>query len=104
MKIDLKGIFEAVKNKHFSTGEFRKLVEDTSKERLEICRACPYNSKVSPHLASNLRFDEHCLHCGCNLEYKTKCLSCQCPLSPPKWGPVMNDKEEKQLNEEVHGK
>lgn len=100
MKIDFKGILEAVKNKHFSSKELRAKVKEVSEERLAICKGCPFYSENNLAAKSAARFDIYCLACGCNLDYKTSCLSCACPLPQPKWEALVNDVE----NTEIQGK
>lgn len=103
MKIDFKGIFEAIKNKHFSSKEVKQMVKAHSEDRLAICRQCPHNSRVTPKLADAVRPDEYCMACGCNLDYKTSCLSCQCPLPVPKWEAVVSLEEEEEIKIKANG-
>lgn len=64
-------------------------VEQIAKQRLSICKACPYNSTNAKSTGyKTTRPDDHCLQCGCNLDIKTHCLSCECPLEKPKWTAV----------------
>ncbi len=44
-----------------------------------------------------MRFDRHCLDCGCTLSAKLRCLTCDCPKQ--KW--VSLEKEE--LKPQEHG-
>jgi predicted nucleic acid-binding Zn ribbon protein len=64
-----------------------------------ICRGCVHNSINSPHKASPLRPDEHCIVCGCTLSAKTKCLSCSCPKDL--WKEEMTQQEEKEIEDET---
>lgn len=53
-------------------------MSDFAKERVEICKACPYNE------------DDDCIICGCHLPTKVLDPSESCPLSPgAKWGPFV---------------
>lgn len=60
----------AIKNEH---------VELVAKDRLAICRECPFHSSK----AKTKRPDEHCTKCGCPLISKTRCMTCSCPID--KW-------------------
>lgn len=87
MKVNFLQIYEGWKNNLFPSEELRPLIEQVSRERMEICEACPMIS--TKH--NRVRKDVHCTDCGCVLSAKTKCLSCECPLK--KWTAVIEDKE-----------
>lgn len=93
MKIDWGHIYEGWRNHLFPPEEIKKLVFQTSMERLILCRECEWNSKVA-----GKRGPERCLDCGCPLIAKTKCLSCYCELPSPKWNAVLTEEQEEMLN------
>lgn len=91
--MSLNDIYQGWKNHLFPADYLKETIENTSNERLAICRQCPFNSKFH----STLRIDEHCTDCGCSLLPKTKCLSCSCPQH--KWEPVLTPEEEQKIKE-----
>ena len=97
--MSLKQIYEGWKN-HINPSEYMKeIIQQASDERLEICRACPFNSKNAENYHT-IRLDEHCTDCGCPLITKTKCLTCECPQH--KWDAVLTEEQEKIINDETN--
>ena len=96
MKINLSNIYEGWRNHLFPPEELKEIIKKVSRSRHRICNSCEYNSKFH----KTLRFDIHCIICGCTLSAKTKCLSCECPLTPPKWNAVLTDEQEEQIKNE----
>jgi len=86
-----KQIYEGWKNMLVPPSEMKELIEQVSKDRLEICDACPKHSK---NHNTPLRPDDHCTECGCMLRAKVACLSCMCPLRY--WVPMVNSPEEEE--------
>jgi hypothetical protein len=80
--INLLQIMEGWRNKLVPPEELRDIIAAATKERLAICRECPFHSSK----LNTMRLDEHCAHCGCTLSAKTACLTCMCPTA--KWGPI----------------
>lgn len=80
--INILQIMEGWRNKLVPPEELRDIIAIASKERINICKACPYHSDN----VDSIRIDEHCTACGCTLSAKTACLSCMCPKG--KWGPI----------------
>lgn len=72
--MSVKEIFEGWKNVF---GKKNNYVENVAKQRMEICRECPYRSTKGI---------EHCTECGCPLVGKTRSLSSSCPVG--RWGAV----------------
>ena len=98
MKIDVRGILEALKNTHFPAKELKELIDQTAEQRKEICNTCPFfspNAEIQGYKPSVPRFDQHCISCGCSIFYKTRCLSCECPQG--KWGAVVTEVEDQKL-------
>ena len=70
------------------------MIEKVSKERMEICRGCKFNSENRKKEGyKTVRLDEHCTNCGCTLSAKTACLSCECPLEEKKWNAITSQEE-----------
>lgn len=63
----------------------KKHVEEIASKRKEICSNCEHNSKFY----KTLRFDEHCMECGCTLSAKVRSLESECPIG--KWLAVKID-------------
>jgi hypothetical protein len=78
--------------------DLKELINNTAKERINICLDCPYHSKYH----KTLRPDAHCTHCGCTLAAKTKCLSCACPID--RWMAIATDEQDDQINNIIDGK
>jgi len=96
MKINFSEIYEGWRNNLVPPRYLKKIINQVSKERLDICRKCEFNSINVKGFT--LRMDEHCTDCGCTLSAKTKCLSCCCPLEVPKWICVLTEEQEELLN------
>ena len=60
-----------------------KHIEELSKERLSICKDCPYNS-LNKYIGTNKQ--AYCTICTCVLELKTRVPDEECPLG--KWQKV----------------
>ena len=86
-------IYEGWKNSYFPKTSLKGIIEDTSKERLNICNSCEHHSKNNK---SSIRPDAHCMKCGCTLLAKTKCLSCECPIE--KWKAVVTKEQGDEMN------
>ena len=100
MKINFSQIYEGWRNKLIPPSELKELIEKTSKERMEICRGCEFNSKNKKGYKS-MRPDEHCTDCGCSLVAKTRCLSCKCPLTNPLWKEVLTGEQEQAIHKMI---
>lgn len=61
-----------------SPAELKDKIETVRADRIEICKNCMHHSK---NHFTPLRFDDHCVECGCNIEAKTSCLTCECPFA-----------------------
>lgn len=59
----------------------KECIEEVAKERLSICEKCTFHSEVRKEKLNykTVRFDVHCVNCGCTLSAKVRCLSCSCP-------------------------
>ena len=97
MKINLEQIWEGWSNHLFPPEELKEIIKKVSRSRRRICDSCENHSKHH----SSIRFDIHCIICGCTLSAKTKCLSCECPLTPPKWNAVLTDEQEEVIQNET---
>lgn len=86
-------IFEGWRNHLLPRKELELVIEQTSKERMEICNNCEYVS--TKH--TSLRPDVHCTDCGCTLSAKTKCLSCNCPKN--KWTAVISQEQQNIIDD-----
>ena len=95
-KINWSQILEGWRNKLLPPEHLKSLIEETSKERMDICTKCKFNSINRPK--KYVRPDVFCTLCGCTLSAKTKCLSCSCPVD--KWINVITEEEEELLYEE----
>lgn len=85
-------ILEGIRNKVFP----REEVEIIASKRLNICRACEYDSiNARSRGYKSSRIDEHCIQCGCPLSTKVRALSKGCPLD--KWGAIVTDGEQSEL-------
>src|SRR6266496_6170187 len=95
--MNFKLIFEGWRNKLFPPEEIKETVERVSKERLEHCNNCLYNSKRAMEIGNykSIRIDEHCIHCGCTLSAKIACLSCSCPIN--KWSALLSSEEDNEI-------
>jgi len=97
--MNLKNIYEGWKNHLLPREDMKELINTVSKERLDICRACPFNSINAKKTGyKSVRIDEHCTDCGCSLIPKTKCLSCSCPQN--KWEAELTPEQEKEIDNE----
>lgn len=83
--MSLSKIYEGWKNHLLPEERKEKFINDLSEQRMVICNGCDENSSNKKDY-NTLRFDKHCVNCGCTLAPKTKCLSCKCPLD--KWEAV----------------
>jgi len=95
MKINFREIYEGWRNHLVPPEHLKQKINEVSKERLEICRACAFHSS---NFHTPFRPDEHCTDCGCPLRAKTKCLSCGCDQH--QWEAVITEEEEESLNNE----
>ena len=88
-----KQILEGVSNTVFK----KKFVEEVAEYRMEICNAC--DQKGDECLVPGT--GPCCAACGCSLEFKVRSLSSPCGLiqkgKDPKWYPVLSQKEEDKL-------
>lgn len=74
--------------------------KDTINERIQICKACPFNSYNASEkgIYTTTRTDLHCMHCGCVIDIYTYCLDCICSQDeynkknktniPVRWFPI----------------
>lgn len=93
----LKEIMEGWRNRIIPPEKLKEKINEIAAKRLEICRACEYDSlNAKPN---NGRIDEHCTYCGCTLYFKTACLSCSCPLN--KWTAELDPQEDEQLRKDM---
>ncbi len=100
MKIEWKKIVEGIKNTYFPPKDLKEFIEETAKERLAICRKCPFDSENGKKQGyTTVRPDEHCMECACNLEWKSRSLSSECPHKF--WLAALTEKEEKLLQEKL---
>lgn len=90
--MNLSQIYLGWRNNLFPPAKIKRLIENTSAERLDVCESCPFHSRYHN---TPLRPDAHCTDCGCNLAAKTKCLSCACPQNM--WEALMTVDEEQQM-------
>lgn len=105
MKIELSKISEGLTNHLFPPSEIKGLIESVAKERLSICKDCPFNSTPG-----KIKSWSRCNACGCFLRLKTKCLSCNCgievhnqenpdDLRPLKWIAKTSREENEKIQE-----
>ena len=86
-------IFEGWRNHLLPRKDLILMIEEVSKERIDICNNCEHVS--TKH--ETLRPDLHCTDCGCTLAAKTKCLSCKCPKD--KWTAVISEEQQNIIND-----
>jgi len=86
--MSFKQILEGWRNHIIPPHEMKEVINNTSIERMNICKQCEWFSKNREDYTT-LRPDEHCTNCGCTLSAKTKCLSCSCPINL--WDAVTTD-------------
>ena len=89
----IQQIIEGWGNHLLPRKELELVIEQTSKERMEICNNCEYISSKF----SSVRPDIHCTDCGCTLSAKTKCLSCNCPKN--KWTAVISQEQQNIIDD-----
>lgn len=106
-------ILEGVRNHVLPPAKIKELIESTSKERLAICQACPFNSNNARNKEDKtITMQSSCVLCGCFLILKSKSLSSNCgiekwnennPDSPKelKWKAVMTEEEDQELTEKI---
>lgn len=112
MKINLKQIAEALRNKYYPKVELKQMIEEVSRERYIICQGCPYNSENSgEYTIWNPAKLPQCNSCSCILNLKTACLSCNCgneqwnlehpddPKRPIMWEAILSQEEEQKVVE-----
>lgn len=90
--MQISKIVEGWRNHIIPPEELKEVIDNVSKERMEICNNCEHVS--TKH--KTLRLDVHCTNCGCTLAAKTKCLSCSCPLN--KWKAVISEEQQKLID------
>jgi len=93
MKFEWAHIYEGWRNHLIPPNELKAKILETADERMAICNACEYNSKVAKR-----RGPARCMDCGCPLIAKTKCLSCYCELPSPRWDAVLTEEQDEILN------
>jgi hypothetical protein len=71
-------IYEGWRNTLFPPSEIKEFIEKVSKERLEICKNCPFHSRG---VGKDVKMYSRCLACGCPNIQKSKCLSCRCGIA-----------------------
>ena len=100
MKLELRKIFEGFRNSIVPPAKLKELISEVSKERLSICKDCPYNST-----RGEIGIMSKCLACGCFLIPKSKCLSCNCGLEsqklPPKWIAITSEQEDEAIQKTI---
>lgn len=101
MKLNFKEILEGWRNDLIPPKDLKDLIQEVSKERLEICSGCPYQSDNAKAAGTykGFRFDLHCISCGCPLQKKTKSLSSSCPMD--KWAAVATDEERYEIEQTI---
>jgi hypothetical protein len=72
-----------------------EFVEEVSKLRIEICNACDEKDVVGNECVLP-GSQPCCTLCGCSLSFKTRSLSTSCPAK--KWGSIVSEKKENQLD------
>lgn len=87
-------IGEGFKNHLFPKEEIKELIEQTSEERLNICKECEHYKENG--------FYKSCGKCGCSFPAKTKCLSCNCPIN--KWTALTTQEIELHLKTQMNEK
>lgn len=98
--MSLKHIVEGWRNHIIPPKDMKAVIEKVSEERLEICKACPYQSdNVKESGRTIYRPDLHCTSCGCTLVAKTKSLSSRCPIG--KWEAMITDEERFELEKQI---
>lgn len=94
----LKKLKNIIKGKFFTDKEELKK-QDWYTKRLEICGACPKNSKNVPKKEWNSRMvmlrtlnnnKPFCTICGCEIEALSSLEISECSDNPPKWNSVEN--------------
>lgn len=73
--LNFSQILEGWKNHLIPDKEMIATINQISKERLNICKTCPFNSTPG-----NITVVSRCKACGCLLKAKSKCLSCNCGI------------------------
>lgn len=87
----LNQIKEGWMNHLFPPKEIKELIEQTSEERLTICKTCEHYKENGVY--------KHCGKCGCAFPAKTKCLSCNCPEG--KWSAILEREIEDSLKKQI---
>ncbi len=76
--MSLSKIYEGWKNHLIPDKDQIDLINEVSKERLDICNECEFHSSNKKDYKT-LRPDAHCTDCECTLIIKTKSLTSSCP-------------------------
>lgn len=105
--MEFEKIWEGWSNHLFPKKEIKEFILQTSKDRLEICKGCEFNS--SPGQIHAL---SRCLACGCPLLQKSKCLSCTCGIKDYndshiekkeiKWFPIATPEQNQELQNSIN--
>jgi len=88
-------ILEGIKNNIFKKDH----IEDIAKERMAICKICPYIDHVGKSCAVP-GTQPCCGDCGCKLSWKTRSLSSSCPKNY--WKALLTEDEEDKLEDEIN--
>lgn len=88
-------ILEGIKNNIFKKEHIVQIAD----ERKVLCEACEHYDVEGSKCASHLAPKPCCGHCGCSIKLKTFSMSSECPVG--KWKAVMNEEEEKELEEKT---
>lgn len=95
----LSEIYEGWRNKLVPPAHLKKVIEETTKERMNICMGCPhYSENAKKNGYKTIRTDVHCSDCGCTLSAKTACLSCECPMN--KWKAVLSHEQQQEIEKQ----
>lgn len=102
MKLNFKEIVEGWRNDLVPPKDLKDMIEQVSEERLAICAGCPFQSDNAKRDQGykTIRFDLHCISCGCPLQKKSKSLSSSCPKGY--WEAVTNDVDRYEIEQTIN--
>lgn len=95
MKIVWKDVYEGNRNRFFPPEHLKGLIKETQKERLSICKNCPFNNTQG-----KINNFSTCTACGCPLKSKTACLHCECPKGY--WLKQLTKEESNEIEEQLN--
>ena len=93
MSSKLQEMYDGWKNYLVPDEEMEPYIDSVAKYRESKCSVCLHASENVKSLKTALRPDKHCTLCGCTRAAKNRSLTSVCPDTPPRWGPVVVNKD-----------